>query len=87
MADLLYCRDAKDLLEALALAIHELVRLHEEQFWAVLDADPESTRFDDLIHIANERKRHAKYAYVHHLETHGCSVADSVVLESLSRAR
>jgi hypothetical protein len=36
----------------------------------------DSTRFDPLIHMANERKHEAKYAYLHHLETHGCSKFD-----------
>ena len=73
MTGLLYCQDAKELLDAFAAAIHDLMKLHEQQFQSVIGGDLESTRFDDLIHIMNERKHKAKYAYVHHLETHGCS--------------
>jgi hypothetical protein len=71
---LAYCQRAEELLEALTEAVHELVSLHEQQFQALIGGDLDSTRFDDLIHMANERKHEAKYAYVHHLETHQCSM-------------
>jgi hypothetical protein len=70
----MYCQQARELLEAFGQTIRELVRLHEEQFQALVGGDLDSTRFDDLIHMANERKHEAKYAYIHHLETHGCSI-------------
>ena len=70
---LLYCQQAKELLEALAEAVRDLVLLHAHQFQSLIGGDLDSTRFDDLIHMANERKHEAKYAYIHHLETHGCS--------------
>jgi hypothetical protein len=69
---LVYCQQAKDLLDALAAAIHELVNVHQKQFESLI-GDDESLGFDDLIHRANELKREAKYAYLLHLETHGCS--------------
>lgn len=68
-----YCKDAKALLDALSEAIRELIRLHEDQFQAVVSGDSDSRRFDDLIHMAGERKNEAKYAYLHHVELHGCS--------------
>jgi hypothetical protein len=71
MTDLLYCAEAKRLLEALAESIHELVKLHVEQFQEVLVGEADSTRFDALIYSANERKHEAKYAYMHHLEARG----------------
>jgi hypothetical protein len=74
MTGLLYCQDAKELLDAFAETIRELGKLHEEQFQAVISGDLDSTRFDNLIHMANERKHEAKYAYLDHLETHGCSI-------------
>ena len=70
---LIYCQQAKGLLEAMAAAIHGLVGLHQQQFIAVIEGDAESGRFDDLIDLANERKRDAKYAYLQHLSAHGCS--------------
>ena len=72
-ASLIYCRQAEGLLEALAAVIHELVKLHVDQFQAVIDGDPDSSRFDDLIHMANQRKQDAKYTYLEHLSAHGCS--------------
>jgi hypothetical protein len=76
MTKVIYCQEAKELLEAFAEAVHALVDLHEEQFRSIVEGDPDSARFDDLIHIANERKHQAKYAYLRHLETHGCSISD-----------
>jgi tRNA splicing endonuclease len=76
MTSVLFCREAKELLDAFGETVQELIRLHEEQFQSVVSGDLDSTRFDDLIHVANERKHQAKYAYLHHLETHGCSTYD-----------
>ncbi len=73
MTSVVYCKEAKSLLEALSETIRELVRLHEDQFLAVVSGDVDSQRFDDLIHMASERKNSAKYAYLHHLEMHRCS--------------
>ena len=70
---LLYCHEAEELLGALTESVRELLKLHAEQFKALIGGDLDSTRFDDLIHMANERKRQAKYAYLDHLEIHGCS--------------
>jgi tRNA splicing endonuclease len=72
-AAVFYCQQAKDLLDALTNAMREVITLHEDQFHAVLQGDDDSGRFDDLIHLANERQREAKYAYLQHLETHNCS--------------
>jgi hypothetical protein len=72
-AGLIYCQQARALLAAFADAISEVITLHEQQFQAVIASDEDSARFDDLIHMTNERKREAKYAYLNHLETHGCS--------------
>jgi hypothetical protein len=69
----IYCQQAQELLEALTEAIHQLMILHEEQFKSLIAGDLDSTRFDDLIHSANERKHVAKCAYLSHLENHACS--------------
>ena len=76
MTGLIYCQHAKELLGALSEAIRELIKLHEEQFQSLVGGDLDNTRFDPLIHMANERKHEAKYAYIHHLEIHGCSKLD-----------
>ena len=70
---LLYCQQAKELLGALTQAMRQLIVLHQEQFQALIGGNLDSTRIDYLIRIANGRKEQAKYAYKHHLESHGCS--------------
>jgi tRNA splicing endonuclease len=59
-------------MEEFGQAVQELILLHEQQFQSVVDGDTDSTRFDLLIHMANEKKRDAKYALMRHLEEHGC---------------
>jgi hypothetical protein len=76
MPSLVYCKQARGLLDAFGDTIRDLVSLHEEQFEALVAGVLDSTRFDDLIHMANERKHQAKYAYIQHLETHRCSRFD-----------
>jgi hypothetical protein len=70
-----FCRESRSLLDAFGETVHELLLLHEQQFQAIVGGDPDSDRFDLLIHMANERKNEAKYAYLRHLETHGCSTS------------
>ena len=67
------CQEHNHLLDAFGEAVQELIKLHEQQFQAILDGDSECQRFDVLIHMANEKKQLAKYAYVRHVEDHGCS--------------
>jgi hypothetical protein len=67
-----YCEEARRLLDEFAQAVRELVQLHELQFLAIVEGDPDCGRFDVLIHMANERKMQAKYTYLHHVEEHGC---------------
>ena len=70
---LIYCEEGRRLLEAFGTHVHELVLLHEQQFLAITNGDPDCDRFDLLIHMANEEKQRSKYVYLQHLETHGCS--------------
>jgi hypothetical protein len=76
VTSLVYCEQARKLLDEFAATVEELVQLHQQQFHAVVAGDPDSSRFDDLIHMANEKKHQAKYAYLRHLEAHGCSTYD-----------
>ena len=69
-----YCEEARCLLDAFADAIHELVQVHQHQFNALIQGDLDCSRFDPLIHEANKVKFAAKYAYLSHLEMHGCSI-------------
>jgi len=73
---LLYCEEAHRLLDVFGETVQELVKLHEQQFLCIVEGDSDAGRFDLLIHYANERKLNSKYAYLHHVETHGCSQID-----------
>lgn len=76
MTSVAYCQEARALLDAFGETVRALVVLHQEQFQSIVGGDLDSTRFDDLIHMAIERKNEAKYAYLKHLEAHGCSKFD-----------
>ena len=67
------CKEHTRCLEDFGAAVREVLNLHEQQWLAIIDGDDDSYRFDVLIHMANERKQAAKYAYLRHVETHGCS--------------
>ena len=69
---LIYCAESRHLLEGFGDKVHELMLLHEQQFQAITSGDPDCDRFDILIHMANEAKQRSKYAYLQHLENHGC---------------
>ena len=65
-----------------AAAVQELLQLHEVQFQAIIQDDPDFSRFDLLIHMANERKQQAKYNYLSHVESHGCSNLNAIANSS-----
>jgi chemotaxis family two-component system response regulator Rcp1 len=67
------CEEHNRLLDEFATAVRELIDLHEQQFLAIVEGDDECHRFDLLIHMTNEKKQLAKYAYLRHVEEHGCS--------------
>lgn len=67
------CPNCKVLRDAFVEAVHEVVMLNERHLLAVIEDDPDPHRFDLLIHQANEKKQNAKYAFVHHRESHGLS--------------
>ena len=67
------CEVHNGLLDEFGESVRQLLTLHEQQFLAIVDGDPECNRFDILIHMANEKKHLAKYAYLRHVEAHGCS--------------
>jgi hypothetical protein len=73
-APVIYCDESRRLLDEFGEAVQRLLILHEQQFLAIVDGDLECHRFDLLIHMANEHKQQVKYAYMHHVETHGCSL-------------
>jgi hypothetical protein len=68
------CEMAKRLLDEFGDAVQQVLALHEQQFLAIVEGDTGANRFDLLIHEALERKQSAKYAYLTHLDVHGCSL-------------
>ncbi len=66
------CEEKLRLMEEFLAAATDLVTAHNEQVKALMEQDPEFNRFDIVIHAATERKRRAKYAYLAHLDKHGC---------------
>jgi hypothetical protein len=67
------CQEHRRLLDEFGAVVQELLLLHEHQFLSIVQGDSDCNRFDLLIHTANERKQQAKYAYIRHVESHGCS--------------
>jgi hypothetical protein len=70
-----FCVAQNRFLSEFLSAIHDLVRMQEQQTRAVIDGDPDFARFDVLLHLANERKDNAKYAWIAHVESHHCEAA------------
>ncbi|MDP9169424.1 MAG: hypothetical protein M3N54_02295 [Acidobacteriota bacterium] len=66
------CPDAANLRGELLAAIRELNAINTQLIQALIDGDPDFARFDLLLHMATERKDHAKYALIGHLDTHRC---------------
>ena len=67
-----FCGEKKRLQNAFLKAIHELNTIQGEQAKAVIEDDPDFCRFDILLHIAQKSKDLAKYAWMAHVEEHGC---------------
>jgi hypothetical protein len=67
-----FCEEKLRLMEEFLAAATDLVSVHNDQVKALIQDDPDFSRFDLLIHLANERKRLAKYNYLVHLENHRC---------------
>jgi CheY-like chemotaxis protein len=78
----LRCEEHRRLIEDFAATVKELLDFHQQQFEAAIQGDPESNRFDLLIHLANEKKQEAKYAYLRHVDAHGCSNLDVITNHS-----
>lgn len=67
-----FCEVKKRLTEAFLEAIHEMIVLQNQQTRAVVDGDADFSRFDLLLQLAQEKKDMAKYAWIAHVESHGC---------------
>jgi len=66
------CEEKNRLLRAFLDAIRELTALQNQQTQAVIEGDADFIRFDMLLHVAQQRKEAAKYAWIAHVEEHHC---------------
>ena len=75
-ANTVICREKNRLLGDFLCAIRAFNEIQSQQTQAVIDAaigvDTDFTRFDVLLHIAQDAKERAKYAWIAHVEEHGC---------------
>jgi hypothetical protein len=67
-----FCEEKFRLRQEFLEAIHDLNILQSQQIQAVITGDAEFTRFDLLLHFAQQRKDRAKYAWMAHVEAHHC---------------
>jgi hypothetical protein len=67
-----FCEHKHQLLARFVAAVKELSELHRQQIRAVIDGDPDFTRFETLLYRAGQRKDLAKYALMAHADAHGC---------------
>ena len=74
--ELWFCAEKHRLTEVFMAAVRELLDLQNRQTAAVIQGDPDFTRFDLLIHMAGERKDRAKYALLSHVEHHRCGMRE-----------
>jgi hypothetical protein len=72
LPEVAFCEEKNRLLNDFLQVVHELHALQNQQTQAVIAGDSDFTRFDVLLHIAQERKEMAKYAWMGHIEAHQC---------------
>jgi hypothetical protein len=67
-----FCEEKQRLVFDFLDAVHEINALQKQQTKAAIDDDQDFSRFDVLLHFAQEKKDTAKYAWIAHVESHGC---------------
>lgn len=67
-----FCVEKNRLLDAFLEASRELLALQTQQIQAVIEGDSEFGRFDVLLHLAQDKKEAAKYAWIAHVDSHHC---------------
>lgn len=67
-----FCEQKQELVNEFVEASRVFMELQSQQTQAVIDGDADFSRFDDLIHMARERKDIAKYSLIAHMEDHCC---------------
>jgi hypothetical protein len=76
-----YCEEKNRLLQEFLDSVRQLLDLQNQQTKAVIDGDPDFARFDILLHVAQENKERAKYAWMAHVEQHHCEKDEDQVDE------
>ena len=67
-----FCAIRQALSQDFLHAAREFIHLQSQQMEAVISGDRDFSRFDDLLHMARERKDNAKYLLIAHIEEHRC---------------
>jgi hypothetical protein len=67
-----YCEEKKRLQDEFLQAAHSINELLSRQTRALIENDPEFARYDALLHHAQSRKEAAKFAWLSHIDAHGC---------------
>lgn len=67
-----FCERKHRLIDDFLDAVREMTFLQNQQAQAAMDDDQDFSRFDLLLHLAQEKKDAAKYAWIAHVEAHGC---------------
>lgn len=74
----LTCPAARTLLQTFIAVVRHANELSEQQVRAAVAGDNDLHRFEILLNLAVELRQEAKYAFMQHIEEHGClpSLAD-----------
>jgi hypothetical protein len=67
-----FCIAKQELVYDFLEAVREITLLQKQQAQAAIEDDQDFSRFDVLLHFAQEKKDTAKYAWIAHVESHGC---------------
>jgi hypothetical protein len=67
-----FCAEKNRLLDEFVKASQEMIGLQNQQTQAVIQGDSDFARFDVLLHLLQSKKEMAKYAWIGHVESHGC---------------
>jgi len=70
--DIGFCEEKNRLQGDFLQAIREYNVLLEQQTGAVIAGDEDFSRFDILLHDAQDQKERAKYLWMMHVDSHGC---------------
>jgi len=72
LTQLALCEEKYRLLRDFLQTIHELNSIQGEQTKAIIEGEPDFCRFEALIHLAQQKKESAKYAWIAHVEADHC---------------